>query len=261
MSYKRAISRIIKLSVRNTFEHRSNFYLNVFLQVINYGFLILFIEIIFSRVDAIAGWSLDEMQLLGVVAQSSAILYSVFFAGGISRLQESVRTGGFDFFLLKPLDAQVHCSLSRINPLGLSALLGPVIWILYLVVHRNLELSLVLLPIGFLLLCSGVVLRYSFGIGTAVLSFLLTKVSALQSLQSAMMNQSHFPISMYTGWIKVFAVYMVPLALLANSPALLLINGEPDLIHYLLLAFSAFSVVVTRYLYATLVKRYTSASS
>jgi len=261
MSYRKAISRLINLSVRQTFEHRSNLYLNLTLQVINYGFLILFIEIIFSRVNTVAGWSVDEMQLLGVVSQSSAVLYSVFFSGGISRLQESVRTGGFDYFLLKPLDAQVHCSVSRINPLGLIALIGPLIWVAFLVSQRNLHLSLPLIPVVFFILCLGVVIRYSFGLGTAVLSFLLTKVSALQSLQSALLNQSHFPISMYSGWMRTFAIYMVPVALIANSPTLILLEGGTGYYSIILLLYSVLSVVFTRYLYTTLVKKYTSASS
>jgi ABC-2 type transport system permease protein len=261
MSYGKTFLQLAKMSVYQSFEHRANVLSQVFLQLVNYGFLVLFIEIIFSRVNSVAGWSSDEMQLLGVLAQTSSILYSTLFAGGVSRFQESVRTGGFDFYLLKPLDAQIHCVFSRMNPSGLLALAGPAIWIVYLVLERKLHISLTMVPVALFLLMAGVSIRYAFGLSTAVLSFLLTKVSALQSLQASLLNQSHYPISIYSEWMRTFAVYMVPVALLANTPAAVLLNEKVGVSALILVGYATFAIICTRIIYHKLVVKYTSVSS
>lgn len=249
------------MSVRQRFEHRRNVLSQTLLQLVNFCFLIIFIEIIFSRVHSVAGWSGDQMQFLGALAQISSIIYSSFLASGVSRLQESVRTGGFDFYLLKPLDAQVHCAFSRFNPVPLLGLSGPVVWIFFLVLKRDLSISWGMTPIAFALLIASVSIRYSFGIGTAVLSFLLTKVSALQSLQASLLSQSHYPVAIYSGWIKVFTLYMIPVALMANVPAALLLNGNIDSRTFILLGYSTLSLLGSRLLYLKLVGKYASASS
>ncbi len=262
MSMSRTHMQLIRMAIASRLEHRENIFFQGVLQILNFAFLILFIEIVFSRISTISGWNKEQMQFLGSIAQIISILYSTFLAGGVSYLQEEVRKGTFDFILLKPLDSQLFVSISRFNLVPLMSITGPLLWILYLIVQKEVPIIPERIPFALLLILCGVLIRYSFGLGIAILSFVFTKVSALQSLQTSLFNQSHYPSSIFSGWIKIFLVYVVPVALLANAPTASLTGwfySFQDAV--ILLLYTTIAVISCRYLYCMLVAKYTSASS
>lgn len=262
MSLGSTYMQLIRMNIASRFEHRENIILQGMLEILNFAFLILFIEIVLSRVNLVSGWSKEQMQFLGSIAQIISILYSSFLAGGIARLQEGVRTGSFDFILLKPLDSQLYVSISRFNPIPLIGIAGPFVWIFYLIVNKGIPIMPERLPLTVLLMLAALVIRYSFGLGTAILSFILIKVSALQSLQVSIFEQSHYPYAIFSGWIKTFVVYVVPVALLANAPVANMTGWfNPSRGAVFLILYAAVSLTACRFFYCRLISKYTSASS
>src|SRR5881296_705380 len=89
---------------------KANFILWMFVELLWFVGQIVFIEVLFSYVDKIGGWSKWEVVLLIGTHQLIGQLFQAFFYVNIANLPELVRTGRLDFMLLLPVDSQFAVS-------------------------------------------------------------------------------------------------------------------------------------------------------
>src|SRR5882757_1466424 len=163
------------LMIRNSLIREMNFKANFTLWMI-VEFLwflgqIIFLEVLYSQVDNIAGWSKWECVLLVGTHQITAQIFQAFFYVNLAELPELIRTGRLDLMLLLPVDAQFAVSTRKFGMDNIvNALVGVAIVIFSLIqLHVQPSAGQILLygvAIGF-----GVAVHYAvlFGLATAAI--------------------------------------------------------------------------------------------
>lgn len=105
----RLIAAFIRASAQQDLAYRANFWISLLHSLLNLGMGLLGLQVIFSQVSDLRGWSLNEARvLLGVFLVASA-LRSLFIGPSLEALVglgQEVWSGNFDFTLLKPVPTQ-----------------------------------------------------------------------------------------------------------------------------------------------------------
>ena len=123
--------RVYAVMLRNSLIREMNFKLNFLLWMLVEAFWfagqLIFIEVIYSQVDAIGDWTKWDMVLLVGTHQIISQIFNAFFFTNLMNLSELVRTGKLDFVLLQPIDAQFTTSVRRF---GIDSLVNAFVGIL-----------------------------------------------------------------------------------------------------------------------------------
>ena len=117
--------------------------------------------------------------------------------------------------------------------------------------------------LGFLLLvAAGVLIHYSLMFLLACISFWTVKAQGFVWGYYNLFNIARLPDSAFRGFFKSFFTFVLPMLLVANVPAKLLVNKlSSPLEMVLLLGMSAACLLVSEIGWRFSVRRYTSASS
>jgi ABC-2 type transport system permease protein len=258
---------VYRMMLRNSLVREMNFKLNfilwLFTDALWFVGQLIFIEVIYAQVGAIGDWTKWDMVLLVGTYQIISQVFQGFFYVNLMNLPELVRTGKLDFVLLQPIDAQFAVSLRQFGIDGIvNALIGIAI-VCYSLLQLHVmpspeQILLYLVAIGF-----GVSVHYAAMLALATISFWTVRTQGITYGYYSLISLARYPDSMFKGLAKFIFSWVVPVVVVTNVPARLLIhatsNPWPLLGH--LAAASVLMVLASRLLWRTALNRYSSASS
>lgn len=200
-------------------EYRVNFIIGasstVFLQISG----ILTIWVVMRQVPSLNGWSFDEVLLIyGLVTLAKSINH--MFADNLWTIgRQYIRTGGFDRFLVRPIDPLFHLLADRFCHDGMgNFLIG-----LILVVKSTLGLDIPWTPLNLLYLVvavlSGGLIFIALNLITGVSAFWI--MDAVPVMRVVFDNHlfAQYPISIYPKAISIWLTWLVPYAFASFYPA------------------------------------------
>jgi ABC-2 type transport system permease protein len=251
----------IRYSVTRDLIFQSNFLLWVFVEALWMTMQFLFVEVIYSHIDSIAGWSKYQMLLLIGTHYLVMNIFQTFFMVNLSEIPELVRTGHMDFFLLQPVGPQFLLSTRKFD---LSSLVNALIaagLCFYAALRLDLQPGPAELAAYLLLLCAGVAIHYSLLLAGVTLAFWITKTEGVMHGYYQIMTLSRIPRDAFRGlWKYVFST-ILPVLLVANVPASVLLDkGSWPLIFCLVVVAVIFFLVASAWFRLGL-SQYKSASS
>src|SRR5258707_10115346 len=203
------------------------------------------------------------MVLLVGTYQIISQIFQGFFYLNLTNLSELVRTGKLDFVLLQPIDAQFTVSLRQFGIDGTGhALIGVGISSYSLgelpVMPSPGQILLYAVAIG-----CGISVHYAAMLAFATVSFWTVRTQGITYGYYSLISLARYPDSMFKGLAKFIFSWGVPVMVVTNVPARLLIhatsNPWPLLGH--LAAASVLTILANRLLLKTALNRYSSASS
>ena len=251
-----------KTSVTRELGFKSNFILWIFVELLWFALQLSFIAVIYSHTDHIRDWTKWEVVLLMGASHFIQQLFLAFFLTNCVQLSELIRTGRLDFMLLLPVNTRFILSLRQVD-LGGFVNAGSA-----LVVMGYAARQLHLVPgigqvLGFLVLvAAGVMIHYSLMFLLACISFWTVKAQGFVWGYYNLFNIARLPDSAFRGFFKSFFTFVLPMLLVANVPAKLLVNKlSSPLEMVLMLGMSAGCLLVSEIGWRFSVRRYTSASS
>jgi ABC-2 type transport system permease protein len=174
---------------------------------------------------------------------------------------DHVRKGTLDFVLLKPADAQLLVSLSKIEPWRLIDLLGAgvIFGIAFQRIGRPPGLVQILLAAA--MLCAAVLVLYSIAILVVSIAFVAVRVDNLLYLFQSVFDVARWPSTVFRGVLSAIFTFVLPLALMTTYPALALLGKLTPQTAIAALAGSLLFAGVARAIWIVSIRRYTSASS
>ena len=245
---------------------KANFLLWILVELLWFLGQIVFIEVLFQFVDAIGDWTKWQVVLLVGTHQLIAQIFQAFFYVNVVNIPELVRTGRMDFMLLLPMDSQFAVSTRQFGlDSTINALVGVGIVLLSLA-----KLGLQPHPAQVLLylaaLALGVAIHYSIMFFLAAISFWIVRAQGLVHGYYNLFNIARYPDSIFrgTGLFKFVFSWMIPVILVANVPARLLMGMfDRPVSHVLLqlLAAALFVLGMSRLFWKRALAHYSSASS
>ena len=258
---------IYRIMLRNSLIREMNFKLNFILWMVVEGLWfvgqLVFIQVIYSQVDAIGDWTKWHMVLLVGTHQIVSQIFQAFFYLNLTNLPELVRTGKLDFLLLQPLDGQFTVSARRF---GLDSLINAsvgfaiVCYSLYRLntVPSGGQICLYLVCIGL-----GVAVHYAIMFGLATVSFWIIRSEGLIWAYYNLINLARYPDAVFKGFVKFVFSWVVPVIVVTNVPARVLIHAfqTPWSLLFQLVAAAILMLVFSRVLWLFAIRRYSSASS
>lgn len=259
--YLRIYRQLLRLNLASLLTYRVNFVNNV-IASIGWGAMSLFTVILLtSRISDAYGWKREELLLLNGIYGVIVGIFHMFLSINMGRMSRVIHMGELDGILIKPIDSQFAISLWWVNfstVFRILMALGYTIWITQSM-HIAITSVSVLLSLGVAFI--SLILLYSlwFLILTNLVWF--TNMSNLVLFMYSFESMARFPKEMLMQLVSFIFYAMLPLALVINTPARILMQKATYTDTGILCLFSLLLWVAARKYWLFALRHYTSASS
>jgi ABC-2 type transport system permease protein len=260
--YLKIYAALWQNSVVREMGFKTNFLLWIVVEFLWFALQIGFIAVIYQHTDRIGDWSKWQVILLVGASHFVQQLFTAFFLNNCVQISEHIRTGRMDFLLLLPINTRFLVSLRQVDLGAFVNAASAIVVICYAGIQLNL--SPTVLQVGCFLLMSlaGLMIHYSLMFLLASSSFWTVKAQGIVWGYYNLFNIARLPDSAFRGGFKVVFTYVLPMLLVSNVPAKILVNKLSSPLDMLLLvAMSAGLFLVSEGVWRYSLRRYTSASS
>ena len=259
--YLRLAAVQLRISAAQAMAYRADFLIEGLMSAAWMLVALLPYFVLYADRTEVAGW--DRPSALVVMAYFMgirAVLEGVV-SPSVVDLVERIRSGAFDYTLLKPVDAQAIISASRYEPWKIFDLLGAIALAVYAFHLRGEAPTAGGLALGAGLFVGGVLAMYSLWIICAAASFWVVRLDNLAYLLGAIFDTARWPVQVFRGMWRVVFTVIIPIAVMTTYPAMALL-GRLDAETALASIGAAIAMlVVSRLVWRAAIRNYTSASS
>ncbi|MBS2021431.1 MAG: ABC-2 family transporter protein [Deltaproteobacteria bacterium] len=217
--------------------------------------------VVFGQRQSVEGWTRDEMLIvLGWFTFLTGVLEGTL-SPSLLAVIEQVRNGTLDFVLIKPADAQLLVSFSKLSPTRIVDLVCGLGLIVTAFVRMGRWPSPGDLALSFVLLLSALAVLYSIALLVVSIAFVAVRVDNLFFLFTSTFDLARWPTTIFGGVLRIIFTFVLPLALMTTVPALAVL-GKLEWTNAVgaLLGSVAF-FLIARFVWLRSLARYTSASS
>jgi len=259
--YLRLFAIQLRISVASAMAYRANFLVEGAMSLVWLALTLLPLIVVYDGRASVAGW--DAPSALVVMAYFIGV--HAVLEGTISPslvdLIEKIRSGSFDYVLLKPVDAQAMVSASRYEPWKVFDLAGAIAILVYAFVQRGAPPRPADLALGVVLFGAGVLAAYALWILCAAAAFWVGRLDNLMYLLGAIFDTGRWPVQVFPGAWRFVFTFIIPIAVMTTYPAKALL-GRLDASTAIATVGGALALlVVSRLVWRTAIRSYTSASS
>jgi ABC-2 type transport system permease protein len=254
---------MLRNSLIREMSFKANFLLWMLTELLWFLGQIVFINVMFMYVDRIGTWTKWEVVLLVGTHQLITQIFQALFYMNVANLPELVRTGKLDFMLLLPMDAQFAVSLRQF---GLDNVVNALVGIA-IVVFSLFKLAVVpqayQIALYFAAILLGVAIHYSMMFMLATMSFWIVRAQGLIYGYYNLFNIARYPETVFRGVFKFVFSWIIPVIIVANVPARILMRSfeQPAPLLLQLGIAATFCVGISRAFWHFALRRYSSASS
>lgn len=228
-------------------------------KIMRFTFFLLFLIIVLSKTNIVAGYTLWQMVLFYATFNLIDTL-TQFFLREVYRFRSYVVSGNFDYMLTKPLSPLLRSLFGGSDILDLIPLLGLVIFIGYIATHLgNVTVTSVL--VYALLIVNAFLIALSFHIFVIALGVITTEVDNAIWIFREMTQLGRVPIEIYREPLSFVLTFVLPVAIMISFPAQALMGVLS--LQWILVAFffSGLFVFLSYRFWQYALKQYASASS
>jgi len=254
---------MLRNSLIRELSFKANFLLWMIVEILWFCGQIVFFSIIFGNVDRIGDWTKWEVVLLIGTHQMIAQLFQAFFFVNVANIPELVRTGKLDSLLVLPIDSQFAVSTKQF---GLDSIINAALGGVVVCVSLS-KLGIVPNPLSILLYLSalifGIAVHYSIMLGLAAVSFWIIRAQGLVYGYFNFLNIARYPDVIYPWLFRLVFSWLIPVIIIANIPARLLIKPfqQPSWLMFHLIVASSIVFWLSRLFWRFALRHYSSASS
>lgn len=225
--------------MRSGLEYRLDFLLQALMGLVWQGTGFVLIWVILARFDTIAGWTLGEIALLYGMRMAMLGLCGLA-TGNIWRMQNLVRRGEFDRYLVRPIHPVLQLLTLYVPMSAFGDLLGGVV--LIAAAARRLDLTWTPQMILYLLLAlaGGALVLLAMRLLVVSFSFRAINVYGLMGIVDDLFNQfGTYPLSIFRGTVQLLLTFVIPVAFMAYFPTAVLLQRTGELNVAPLVAYGA----------------------
>jgi ABC-2 type transport system permease protein len=251
----------IRYSLVRAMMFRGDFLMWALVEFFWMGVNVLLVGIIYAHTDSIAGWNQYEMLLLVGTTLLVQRLLMAFFWSNLFELGRNVRSGHFDFFLAQPGSPLFMVSTRKFDLDGLVNVPVALAVVIYAARQLGLDPSAGQIAAYAVFVLCGLALHYATLLTIISLVFWLQSAKGIEGGYFGLSEFSRLPREALRGVTAVLFVYALPVVIVSNVPARVLIHGfEPGHAVWLLGVTLFWFAVAVAVFHAGL-RRYASASS
>ena len=260
--YASIYSALWRNSIVREMQFKTNFLLWIFVELLWFALQLSFIAVLYSHTDQIGDWTKWQVVLLMGTSHLIQQLFIAVFFSNLTQLSESIRTGKLDFMLLLPVNTRFLISFRHVDLGGFINAGSAIAVMAYAGQKLGLSVSFGQATGFVLLVVSSVLIHYSLLLILASSSFWTVRAQGIVWGYYNLFNIARLPDSAFRGMFKAVFTYALPMLLVANVPAKLLIEKLDSPLEMLLLAgMSGLFLAFSEWIWQFSLRHYTSASS
>lgn len=258
--YSVIYNAFFKASLVADLEYRLNFVVLVIGEFVWYSTQLILFEVLYRHTNIIGDWNIDQMRVFIFLVLFVDSIYMILWDPSFSAFTDNVRKGTLDLLLMKPINSMFMLSSQRISvshiPCFFITFAG-LFWALGKLPQFDwfkLLWLILLIPAGLSVVFCG---RFALN----ATSIIFTRADFLQYIWYSVFRLGLRPDAIYSGFLRVILIFILPFAMVASIPARILLEPTqawmiawalvlPFILFYLLKKYWNFCL-----------KYYTSASS
>ncbi|MGW4206796.1 ABC transporter permease [Lentzea sp. NPDC004789] len=221
--------RLIGARIRSQLAYRGSFAIDFVSQVMAQSYELIVILVLFSQVNALGGFSRNEVLLMYAFA-GAAFGVADLFAGQLDYLPTYIRTGNFDVLLMRPLGTlpQIMCSDIRLRRIG--RIIGALAVMVYTLSHVAVAWSPAKIMLTVATPVAGAVIYGSVWVVACSICFWIVEGREFANAVTYGSNAfTSYPINVYARPLRWLMAYVVPGAFVAYYPSLALLGKQDPL--------------------------------
>lgn len=254
--YLRLFGVQLRASALTSMQYRVDFVIEGAMSLYWLAWNLVPLFILYSERDAVAGW--DFASALVVIGWFTALrgLLEGAINPSLADVVERIRTGSFDYVLLKPADAQFLVSTARFAPWKIVDVLGGVGLVVVAFVLRGRPPAPADVALCAVLLGAAALVLYSMWILIVSACFWVVRLDNLTYFFSALFDAARWPVQVFRGVWRLLFTFVVPLAIMTTYPAMALLGtlraataawAAAGALAFALLARSVWRVAIAHY--------------
>lgn len=252
----------MKNSLIAQLEYRANFYTGIAMEI---GYLlakVVYLIVVYKTGVSINGLSPDEILVFFGSYMIVTGSYVGFYMMNLFEISNKVSSGDFDLILVKPASTQFLLTLRRSDMACLTVdVLAGLVAVGIGVSRLNLQLN-VLSVLGYVgYVAAGSIVGYGIFLLPQLLAFRMVKTNAVAAFVDSFWDFNNMPMGIYNKLIQGLGVFLIPIFVVTNFPALFILR-KMSLLHALWgIAAPILLLMLTRIVFRRALRQYTSASS
>jgi ABC-2 type transport system permease protein len=184
-----------------------------------------------------------------------------FFYRSAIRLIRNIRSGAFDFYLLKPMDSQFMVSVLSGGVHNLLAILFGVAVLVWSLINLGNPVNIYQIVFAIITIILGSVAFYSLVLLLICLNFRYGYLEDVLGFLISFQELARYPIDAFLRLPLLVLIFVIPFSALTTVPTVILIAGEfPVTMVSLFLFFSAVFILLVRKLWFKTIRQYTSGN-
>lgn len=231
--YLNLYSLFLRQRVKIFMEYRVNFFIGAVATVIEQAAGLLTVWVVMQRIPLLNGWTYEELLLVyGLLALSKSLTY--LFADNLWTVgREYIRSGGFDRFLVRPVDPLFHLLADRFDHQGFGHLL--IGGILVTTASSALGIAWTGFNLLYLLVTviSGGLIFIGLNLITCVSAFWIMDSVPVTRVVFDMNEFAKYPLSMYNRTIQFVLTWLIPYGFVSFYPANYLLGRDVGILVWL----------------------------
>jgi ABC-2 type transport system permease protein len=224
---------------RGGLEYRTDFVLMTLMGLVRQGVGFALIWVILARFEMIAGWTLGEVTFLYGMRLTMLALCGLA-TGNIWSMQDFVRLGEFDRFLVRPVRPLLQLLTLRVPISAFGDLLGGVA--LIAAATRLVDVAWTPWAILYLLLAlgGGALIQLAMRLLIVSFSFRALSVDGLMAIVDDLFNDfGTYPLNIFNSGLQLLLTFGIPVAFMAYFPAVVLFSRTSEIQIHPIFAYSA----------------------
>jgi len=246
-------------NVAEELQYRGNFIVAMAGTLFWMTMALLTLAVFFRQTETLGGWQFWEVVVLLGVFNTLAGVVDALLRPGLGNLAEQVRNGHLDLVLSRPVETQFFVSFRRLSIWRVADVLAGLALIGYALFRLGTMPSALQSAAFAIAMLSAVAIVYSLWVSLMSLAFWFVRVENLSVLFDAVFTAARYPVSAYPGALRFVLVYMLPIAWTTTIPASALTGRLSTTGLTVSAAVGALSLTLSRLIWRTAIKRYTSA--
>jgi ABC-2 type transport system permease protein len=259
--YFRLFAIQLRISVATAMAYRANFVVQGLMSILWTAITVLPLIVLFGQRSEVAGWDQPSMLIVLAYFYGVRAILEGTISPSLVNLVARIRNGSFDYTLLKPVDAQVLVSTSQYEPTRALELITAIAMIVYAFVQRGRPPAPADIALGIVLFATGVAATYALWILCAAAAFWVGRLDNLMFLLDAIFDVGRWPVTVFHGVWRFTFTFVIPIALMTTYPAKALLGTLAAGPAIATAAGALVLVGLSRLMWRTAIRSYTSASS
>jgi ABC-2 type transport system permease protein len=261
--YSSIYKTMFKYSIIQSTTYRTNFIIEILVELGYQGILIAFFTILYANIKDIAGWTYYEVLFLighNIIASELYLGFSHVY--NLRQLPTKIKDGQIDFSLLRPISSLFTLTVATPYFSSFIASIAGFYLIYKSILGLEISISPLNILVGTITTIAGLLIAYSIATILTSFAFKFTNGERLPQIANGIIfGYSQNPHQIYQGVLKPIFYFFIPVIFISSIPVTFFIRQIDWFYVFLSIFLATLFLYITKKVWDIMIKNYSSASS